>query len=322
MKRFFLANPNEPDGNSDFPFITPFTTECANPEPEFPPMSQPPQRHRANPEPKRHRVDADFPFITPYEHKCVNVPVKPQPPAEPITKQQVLDRLQLTQEQATAISNIPQGSQAWLDARKNRLTASNFGAAIGMNKYQSPNGLLKNMLWNTFKGNVATRWGSDHEDVARDAYIAQIQSEIQAGTSPYTSIRVEETGLFVNPSRPWLGSSPDGVVHVTTTDGKSHRFLLEIKCPFKKSFYEPAVPVYYNCQIQGVMANMDLPYCDFVVWTPTGMQITRVDFDDDFWNTTLFPKLETFYFDRYLQAFVDKTNGVLEHGKIKRTLLL
>jgi putative phage-type endonuclease len=277
----------------------------------------------ANPsEPKRPRRNSDFPFIIPFQHRSDDVVPPPQPPSEPITTDQVLERLQLTQEKADAISQIPQGSQPWLDARKNRLTASNFGAAVGLNRYKSPNGLLKDMLWNTFKGNAATRWGSEHEDVARDAYIAKIQAEIDAGTSPYTSIRVEETGLAVNPGRPWLGSSPDGVVHVTTPDGNAHKFLLEIKCPFRKEFYDPPVPVYYNCQIQGVMANMDLPHCDFVVWTPTGMQITRVDFDTEFWDTTLFPKLKAFYFDRYLQAFVDKTNGVLKHGEIKPTLVL
>jgi putative phage-type endonuclease len=312
MKRHFLTQstqPNRPRRDSDFPFIMPFKHKCVDVAPDM--------------QPKRPRRDADFPFIIPFKHKCVDVAPPPEPPRDPITRQQILDGLQLTQEQASAISAIPQGSQPWLDARKNRLTASNFGAAVGMNKYKSPNGLLKDMLWNTFKGNAATRWGSEHEDVARDAYIARIQSEIDEGSSPYTSIRVEETGLFVNPSRPWLGSSPDGVVHVTMReDGAKRRFLLEIKCPYGKKFYDPPVPVYYNCQVQGVMANMDLPYCDFVVWTPTGMQITRVEFDTQFWDTVLFPKLKSFYFDMYLQAFVDKTNGVLKHGEIKPTLLL
>ncbi len=258
------------------------------------------------------KLGADFPFMLGVP--CVAEP-KPRP-AVPTTPARILAGLEITATQAEAIANIPQGTQAWLDARKNRLTASNFGSAIGQNKYKSPNGLLKDMLWNTFKGNVMTRWGSEHEDVARDAYVAYVQAQISAGEGPYTSIRVEETGLHVNPAHSWLGSSPDGVVHVTTHDGEAHKFLLEIKCPWGKKFYDPAVPNYYNCQIQGVMANMGLPYCDFVVWFPGGLQITRVDFDQKFWDSTLLPGLTAFYFERYLPAAVSKFNGDLEHGEI------
>lgn len=272
------------------------------------------------------QVEDDFPFQL--EQESVAEPQRPVPrpsvprPSVLITKQDVVRNLSLTQTQADDIANIPQGTLAWLDARKHRLTASNFGAAVGMNKYKSPRGLLKDMLWNTFKGNAATRWGNNHEDIARDAYVAQVQHEIATGASKYTSIRVEETGLAVNPERPWLGSSPDGVVHVTTANGESHQFLLEIKCPFRKQFYDPPVPTYYNCQIQGVMATMGLPYCDFVVWTPTGMQVTRVDFDADFWETTLLPGLHNFYHNMYLPMAVAKHNGDLEEGEITIELKL
>lgn len=281
---------------------------------EFPFKIQGKQRAVARTKPAR-----DFPFALDVAHKEI---VKPVPLSERVTPEDILNRLQITSEESARIANIPQGTQAWLDARKNRLTASNFGAAVGMNKYKSAKGLLKDMLWTTFKGNQATRWGSEHEDVARDAYIAQVRDEIAAGTSPYTSIRVEETGLYVNPLRPWLGSSPDGIVHVTTKDGGKHKFLLEIKCPFRKAFYEPAVPTYYACQIQGVMANMDLPHCDFVVWHPGGMQITRVPFDPEFWETTLYPGLHSFYHKMYLPAIVAKQNGILLPGEITPILEL
>lgn len=244
------------------------------------------------------------------------------PPTVPLTTEDVLRSLQITPEQSYAIANIPQGSQEWLDVRKNRITASNFGAAIGMNKYKSPRGLLKDLLWNTFRGNAATRWGTEHEDVARDAYVAYIRNEINTGRSNYTSIRVEETGLYVNPSFPWMGSSPDGVVHVTQRDGTSLKFLLEIKCPFGKKFYDPPVPSYYNCQIQGVMANMGLPFCHFVVWTPTGFQITYVNFDKEFWDTQLLPGLQHFYFNDYLPLVVAKHNNELEEGAIEVELRL
>ena len=274
---------------------------------------------------KTQNVDPEFPFQL--DHPAVAEPRPPPPPRiRPdvlLTEAAVLrDLASLTQAEADAISNIPQGTQAWLNARKNRITASNFAAAIGRNKYKSPKGLLKDLLWNTFKGNAATRWGSEHEDIARDAYIAHMQGEIDAGRSEYTSIRVEESGLHVIPERPWLGSSPDGVVHVTRADGTSHQFLLEIKCPFRKQFYDPPVPTYYNCQIQGVMANMGLPYCDFVVWIPSGIQITHVPFDTEFWENTLLPGLHNFFHKIYLPLIVAKYNGELEEGETSVVLRL
>jgi putative phage-type endonuclease len=281
-------------------------------------MSKRPSSHIYKSASQNHVVDTSFPFQ-------LDVPAVAEPRPRPtvlLTPEDVLKSLEVTQEQADAIASIPQGTEAWLNARKNRITASNFGAAIGMNKYKSPRGLLKDLLWNTFRGNAATRWGSEHEDVAREAYVHYIQSQIREGQGPYTSIRVEETGLYVNPDRPWLGSSPDGVVHVSTRDGGSHKFLLEIKCPYRKRFYDPPVPDYYNCQIQGVMANMNLPYCDFVVWIPGGMQITRVNFDQDFWDHTLLPGLHAFYFDHYLLLAVAKHNGDLEEGEVEVELKL
>ena len=268
------------------------------------------------------KMRSDFPFVLDVDVKAVPVPKRVVPLSERVSPEDVLKSLSVSPDDSKRIASIPQGTQEWLDARKNRLTASNFGAAVGLNRYKSARGLCKDMLWSTFKGNAATRWGSEHEDVARDAYLAHVRAEIDAGTSPYTSIRVEETGLYVNPDRPWMGSSPDGIVHVTTKDGGSHKFLLEIKCPFRKQFYNPPVPVYYNCQIQGVMANMDLPHCDFVVWHPGGLQITRVSFDQEFWDTTLYPGLESFYHKMYLPAVVAKQNGLLSPGEITDVLEL
>lgn len=277
--------------------------------------------------------DPSFPFtipsvvdIVPEEEQETSTTVPP-PPAQrsqplPESKAALMSALQLTPLEAASVSNIPQGTSAWLDVRKFRLTASNFGAAIGHNKYKSPRGLLRDMLWNKFKGNAATRWGTMHETTARDMYIAAMQRGVRNGESPYTSVRVEEKGLQIHPKLPWLGSSPDGVVHVSTPGGHTHQFLLEIKCPFKKSFYSPTVPSYYNCQIQGMMAIMGLPYCDFVVWVPGRMQVTRVQFDAHFWETTLLPGLTNFYFNLYVPALLAKAKGLLPCGEVEVPLLL
>jgi putative phage-type endonuclease len=222
----------------------------------------------------------------------------------------VLASLQLTHEQSNSILRMNQGTPEWLAARQNRLTASNFGAAVGVNRYCSPKSLCKQMLWKEFKGNVATQWGTEHENEARQAYIQQMQS-----VYPNVLIRVEEVGLYIKPEHPWLGSSPDGIVYTEDENGKQERFLLEIKCPFKKQYYAE-IPSYYYAQVQGIMALMELPYCDFVVWIPSsGVQIQRIEFNPPFWND-MFLKLKSFYFDFYLPLLVRKLNGELEHGCI------
>ena len=233
-----------------------------------------------------------------------------------MTRSEWLARLEVSQAEADCIVLFEQGTPEWLASRVGRLTASNFGAAAGMNKYTSPRALLKQMLWGEFKGNAATRYGSAHEDTARQEYVAVKSTE-------GVQLRVEETGLVINPARPWMGNSPDGIIHVTHADGSVERGLLEIKCPFRQQFYTPdPVPSYYFAQIQGTMGNLSLPWCDFVVWTPTAIQVTRVPFDATFWETKLLPALTTFYFDMYVPLAVAKENGLLEEGQTAVTIRL
>ena len=72
------------------------------------------------------------------------------------------------------LANVEQGSAAWLAARSRRITASDFGAACGHNKYKSANQLMKDKIWpkppdpNDEKS--AMRWGTLHEDLACDLY--------------------------------------------------------------------------------------------------------------------------------------------------------
>lgn len=262
-----------------------------------------------------------FPFQLPQNQQAVSsipppVAVPEEPPAKVkrhastrIDANEWLARLQVTAAQADEIRMYEQGSELWLKSRIGRLTASNFGAASGVNKYTSPKALLKQMLWGEFKGNAATRYGSAHEDTARDEYV-------QVKRSEGVNLTVIETGLVINPARPWMGNSPDGLVDIMHPNGTIERGLLEIKCPYRQQFYTPdPVPSYYYAQIQGTMGNLQLPWCDFVVWTPTGLQITRVPFDSNYWEQCLLPALTTFYFDMYMPLAVAKENGELQEGE-------
>ena len=116
-------------------------------------------------------------------------------------------------------------------------------------------------------------------------------------------LEVEEWGLVINRKHQWMAGSPDGIIKED-----DHYGLLEIKCPAKKRLY-PYVPSYYIVQIQGLMGlissdrNIDLEFCDFVVWTPEETSITRIDFDHDYYHEELFPNLEYFYFNDYVPLY-------------------
>ena len=106
----------------------------------------------------------------------------------------------------------------------------------------------------------------------------------------HTNVNVMKSGLVINPEYPWLGASPDGLV----TDPTSHdsNGLLEIKCPWK---YHESTPIeaasnkgfygrledgklflreqhQYYYQIQGQMAICSRKWCDFVIYTSTGLK--------------------------------------------------
>jgi len=125
-------------------------------------------------------------------------------------------------------------------------------------------------------------------------------------------MRVDEIGLVIDPERPWMGNSPDGIITIEYQSGYKERGLLEIKCPATKKYYDPPVPSHYMAQIQGTMGNLSLSWCDFVVWIPsTGIQITRVTFDSNYWNNTLLPGLTDFYFNMYMPIALKKENNLL-----------
>ncbi|MCH9715574.1 MAG: YqaJ viral recombinase family protein, partial [Gammaproteobacteria bacterium] len=262
-------------------------------------------------------------------------PLEGKPMEERITSQDFVARLSVTQEKAKQIEEYEQKSDEWLDARKGRMTASNFGAAIGLNKYQSRQALVKNMLWRKFKGNKATEWGCVNESVAFETYRQTKQEEVDNNLERLDNdlsitdeekdmmivdVQLSETGLVINPDRPWMGNSPDGLIDLTYASGRKERGLLEIKCPYSKRFYKEGVPIYYYCQIQGTMGNIGFPWCDFVVWTPQETQITRVGFDQEFWTGTLLPGLEDFYFNMYVPAAVNQENGLLRDGETEVTM--
>jgi putative phage-type endonuclease len=175
-----------------------------------------------------------------------------------------------------------QKSEEWLALRGNLLTASDAATAIGVNKYETPDDLLRKKcgIGKKFTGNEATRHGEKYEDEARILY-EQRHNEV-----------VHELGLVPHPVHTWLGGSPDGV----TESGK----LVEIKCPPTRQIL-PEVPDHYMPSYNYV-CRFRPREADFIEYKPAEtnwpkpeeFQVINVKRDPEWWKTN-FPMMKQFW---------------------------
>ena len=122
---------------------------------------------------------------------------------------------------------------------------------------------------------------------------------------------------MVSEKYPFLGASPDAIVHDPTD--ASPFGLAEIKFPYSYRQQSPFEAVEssefccqlehdtesprlrlkqkhpYFCQVQGQMAITERSWCDCVIFTIKGISVERIQYDPDFWNDELLPKLTSFY---------------------------
>jgi len=194
-------------------------------------------------------------------------------------------------------------STSWHQSRIGRVTASRFGDVVL--RQSLPTEPFINSFFTTKEfTSTAVSHGIQNEVKARNAYTSK------------TGFAVRKCGLVVNPSLPWLGASPDGMVK----DPAEQSFgLLEIKCPYtyRLSTVEEACadPNFFATikndvvtlkeshkhfyQIQGQMALSKISWCDFVIYTHRNFTVERIKFNEDYWNDTE-PKLTEFYFNYIL----------------------
>ncbi|XP_071478852.1 uncharacterized protein [Diadema antillarum] len=225
------------------------------------------------------------------------------------------DYVQISQAQADTLSEqtMNQNSALWTSQRKLRITSS--CAASVPRHGTNPTKWIKNHMDPTFTGNAATRYGQDHEGIART------QFERESNT------KVQTTGLIVRPDKSWLGASLDGIIDDET--------ILEIKCPTEQKLAKykslqgliesgtydvrttedgeyylrrtTAASGYYM-QVQVAMYCSRRSKCKFMVWSPTECVIADVKFDDEWFKEQL-SRLQTFYFNSLLPAITDRINS-------------
>lgn len=176
-------------------------------------------------------------------------------------------------------ADLEQGSEAWLQARLGKVTASRIGDLMAKTKTgysTSRANYMAQLVTERLTGrveqgftNAAMQWGTEAEPRARQAYEER------------ACCFVEQAGLIEHPTIPQAGASPDGLVD---DDG-----LVEIKCPLTATHIETLLgaPIdrKYLLQMQWQMACTGRAWCDFVSFDdrlPPAMalHIRRVDRDN------------------------------------------
>lgn len=158
------------------------------------------------------------------------------------------------------------------------------------------------------------RWGCEHEKKARDTYTA-------VATQHHQDLTVCDAGLHIDPSRPYLGASPDALVSCSCCgDG-----VLEIKCPHsaKEGVLHATENKHfcientddgcglkkdheYHYQIQAQLFITRRKYCDFMVWSESNFYLQRIWPDADFFTEAL-QNVEAFYRSAILPELLAKT---------------
>ena len=141
---------------------------------------------------------------------------------------------------------IHQRTIEWLNARKNRLTASDLEEAIKSNNIK----LAKKKAGVTpdttnYKTIAPLKWGTMFEDMAMRCYSQQ-----------HNDIKVHEFGLIIDNFNDHFGASPDGI--------NDMGIMIEIKCPFSREIIDGLIPKKYYMQMQGQLAVCELEECDYI----------------------------------------------------------
>jgi len=157
---------------------------------------------------------------------------------------------------------VTQGTEAWMDERRGRFTATRFKGLMSKKTTASYNDTIMDVVSEiiteeTEEGFVSADMerGKDMEPYARACF------------EDLYDVSVREVG-FVLPEdeelAKWAGISPDGVL----PDGG----LIEIKCPRLKThlkyLQENRLPAEYKHQVQGQLLISDAPYCIFMSYHP------------------------------------------------------
>jgi len=159
-----------------------------------------------------------------------------------------IKKFRKTLKELKKIPYIKQRTIEWLEARKNRLTASDVYDAVKGNSTslalakKKANVVIDNTDYNAIK---ALKWGTMFESMAERCY-----------SKKYGNININEFGLLCDKYNKHFGASPDGISDIGV--------MIEIKCPYSRKIIDGFIPPKYKMQIQGQLAVCELEECDYI----------------------------------------------------------
>lgn len=201
------------------------------------------------------------------------------------------------------IVNLQQGTQVWLDWRKQGIGASDAPTIMGENPWESADELLCEKHEGRNYQNFAMARGHKLEPEARDKYESKFGLKVQP--SCLQSI-----------THSWLRASVDGLA-------VDHSVVVEIKCgikTYRESVATKSVPRYYYGQLQHILAVTNYTSIDYWCYHPSlPAFFVRIERDSPYIGRLLEVEAE---FWKTLQ----KKRGVFEqaeqrvHGEKRRQL--
>lgn len=187
------------------------------------------------------------------------------------------------------ISPHPQGTPAWLEARRGRLCGSKFATARGLSKFETPEDLLQTILTGQQKPFTP-------EEVSRMAHGTEVEPKARTWFEGSHGCKVDEVGLAVWKGDSRLACSLDGEF----TDHDGEPASIEIKGP-RRMYYPllrrlqqppPTEPFYHGHiwdshydQMQGGMGITGKVRCYYIVFADDAEPyVELVPFNEDYWN--------------------------------------
>ena len=164
--------------------------------------------------------------------------------------------------------------------RVGRITGSRVPAILGISPYNDRESVLREMVREhrgaetEFSGNIATEWGTTHEADAIAEYEQRTVAMVHSAQE-----------IVVHPLVDWLAVTPDGLVG---DDG-----MVEAKCPYRALYSHIDERPDYQAQIQLQLECTGRDWCDFVVWRPTVVNVSRL-YRDPSWLPSVRPVLDEF----------------------------
>ena len=143
---------------------------------------------------------------------------------------ETFDNLTITEGQSDFLEKSTQAqsnSYLWSEYRRGLITSSNLHSILHFTGKKFPKSLVFTIMqYSSPNPDIpALKWGRSHEDEAFTKYVSDMKGHV--------NLKVHKSGQFINPSHPYLGASPDGIISCDCC-GKG---VIEIKCPFKFKKY-------------------------------------------------------------------------------------